>query len=243
MVTAEGGDLEYNLSMIMDGQTGWEHPLGYLPLYGDATRFFGEAEAVYSVTFGVGMAPWNQDYWWAESDYYDDEKLLRWMPWRSFLPHARRRELRPATDYNYPILAEAVKDIIENGGHGAIGAHGQGHGIAPHWEVWMAASAMGPLNALKLGIKEGAYFLGVLDDLGTLEVGKLADLLVLNSNPLEAIRNTTDILYVMQGGILYEADTLDEVWPERRPYGSYPWVDDAAIRADVRSIGFWDRRN
>ena len=89
----------------------------------------------------------------------------------------------------------------------------------------------------------GAYFLGVLDDLGTLEVGKLADLLVLNSNPLEAIRNTTDILYVMQGGILYEADTLDEVWPERRPYGSYPWVDYAAIRADVRSIGFWDRRN
>ena len=84
------------------------------------------------------LAAWNQDYWWAETDYYDDEKLLRWMPWRSFLPHARRRELRPETDYTYPILAEAVKDIIENGGHGAIGAHGQAHGIGPHWEVWMA---------------------------------------------------------------------------------------------------------
>jgi Tol biopolymer transport system component len=239
MVTAEGGDLEYNLSMIMDGQTGWEHPLGYLPLYSDATRFFGAAEAVYSVTFGVGLGPWNQDYWWAESDYYDDEKLLRWMPWRSFLPHARRRELRPQTDYTYPILAEAVKDIIANGGHGAIGAHGQGHGIAPHWEIWMAAAAMGPLDALKLGTKEGAYFLGALDDLGTLESGKLADLLVLNSNPLDDIRNTADIRYVMQGGVLYEADSLDEVWPEQRPYGSYPWVDDAAIRSDDIRIGVW----
>jgi Tol biopolymer transport system component/imidazolonepropionase-like amidohydrolase len=237
MVTAEGGDLEYNLSMIMDGQTGWEHPLGYLPLYSDATRFFGAAKAVYSVTFGVGLAPWNQEYWWAESEYYDDEKLLRWMPWRSFLPHARRRALRPDTDYSYPILAEAVKDIIAAGGHGAIGAHGQAHGIAPHWEVWMAASAMGPLDAIKLATKEGAYFLGVPDDLGTLEVGKLADFLVLNSNPLEDIRNTTDIQYVMQGGILYKADTLDEVWPAQTPYGAYPWVDAEAIRSDERPVG------
>jgi Tol biopolymer transport system component len=239
MVTAEGGDLEYNLSMIMDGHTGWEHPLGYLPLYSDVTRFFGQAETVYSVTFGVGMGPWNQDYFWAESDYYDDEKLLRWMPWRSFLPHARRRELRPETDYTYRVLAEGVKDVIEAGGHGAIGAHGQAHGIAPHWEVWMAASAMGPLRAIELGTKEGAYFLGALDDLGTLEVGKLADLLVLGSNPLEDIRSTTDIRYVMQGGVLYDADTLDEIWPEARAYGAYPWVDDAAIRNDEVPVDVW----
>jgi len=82
----------------------------------------------------------------------------------------------------------------------------------------------------------------VLDDLGTLESGKLADLLVLNSNPLDDIRNTADIQYVMQGGILYEADTLDEVWPEQRAYGSYPWVDAAAIRSDEIRVGVWNRR-
>jgi hypothetical protein len=240
-VTAEGGDLEYNLGMIMDGHTGWEHPLGYLPLYSDVTKFLGAAEAVYSVTFGVGMGPWNENYWWAESNVWEDEKLMRWMPWRTILPHARRRPLRPETDYSFPILAEAVKDVIEHGGHGAIGAHGQGHGIAPHWEVWMAASALGPMGALELASREGAYFLGMLDDLGTLETGKLADFMVLNSNPLDDIRNTTDIEYVVQGGVVRAAATLDEVWPLQRPYGVYPWIDEASLRSDDRPIDWWDR--
>jgi Tol biopolymer transport system component len=240
-VTAEGGDLEYNLGMIMDGHTGWEHPLGYLPLYSDVTRFLGAAETVYSVTFGVGMGPWNENYWWAESDVWKDDKLMRWMPWRTILPHARRRALRPETDYSFPILAEAVKDVIEHGGHGAIGAHGQGHGIAPHWEVWMAATALGPMGALELASREGAYFLGMLDDLGTLETGKLADFMVLNSNPLDDIRNTTDIEFVVQGGIVRQATTLDEVWPLQRPYGVYPWIDEASLRSDDRPIDWWDR--
>ena len=106
----------------------------------------------------------------------------------------------------------------------------------------MAASAMGPLGALKLASLQGAYFLGVQEDLGSIEVGKLADLLVLGSNPLDDIRNTTDIRYVMQGGILFEAETLDEVWPEQRPYGARPWMEQNALRADDRPIDYWDRR-
>jgi hypothetical protein len=240
MITAEGGDLEYNLGMIMDGQTGWEHPMGYLPVYSDVEKFFGKAEATYSVTFGVGANPWNENYWWGESDVWKNEKLQRWMPWRTLLPHARRRMLRPETDYNFPLLAEAVAGIIREGGHGAIGAHGQAHGLGPHWEVWMAASAMGPMGALELASKEGAYFLGVSQDLGSLEVGKLADLMVLNANPLENIRNTADIRWVMQGGILYDADTLDELWPQKKPYGAHPWVDEAALRSDSRPLDYWD---
>lgn len=241
MLTAEGGDLEYILGMVMDGHTAWEHPLGYYPIYEDVSRFLGGAEAVYSVTFGVGGGIWNENYWWAESDLFRDDKLLHWMPWRTFIPHARRRPLRPDSDYGFPILAEALKDIMEFGGHGAIGAHGQAHGIGPHWEVWMAASALGPMGALELASREGAYFLGALEDLGTLEPGKLADLLVLNSNPLDDIRNTTDIRYVIQGGIVFDADTLDEVWPEVRPYGSRPWADEDSLRADELPLDHWDR--
>ena len=59
---------------------------------------------------------------------------------------------------------------------------------------------------------------------------------------LDDIRNTADIQYVMLGGILYDADSLDEVWPKQRPYGTYPWVDDAAIRSNERRIGVWDGR-
>lgn len=100
-------------------------------------------------------------------------------------------------------------------GVGAIGSHGEHHGPAAHWEIWMAASALGPLEALRVTSAHGAHFLGVEQDLGTLEAGKLADLLVLNANPLDNIRNTMDILYVMKGRLVYEAETLDEVWPRR----------------------------
>jgi hypothetical protein len=242
MVTSEGGDLFFNLGMIMDGQTAWEHPLSYVPLYSDVAKFFGQAKAVYSPTFVVaGPGPWNIEYFYAESDVWKDPKQRRWMPWRMTAGHLRRRTLRPDTDYSFPLIAQGLADIIAEGGYGAIGSHGEHHGPDAHWEIWMAASAMGPLEALRLASVHGAYFLGALEDIGTIESGKLADLLVLNSNPLDNIRNTMDILYVMKGGILYEAETLNEVWPSDTPFGPYYWVDDDALRDDNRPVDYWNR--
>lgn len=242
MVTAEGSDLAYNLSMIMDGQTGWEHPMSYMPMYSDAARFFGQAKAVYSPTFVVGgPSAWNDEYFFQEAEVWKNEKLRLWMPWQQLVPHSRRRMLRPVTDYSYPILAQVLADIIAAGGHGAIGAHGQQHGIGSHWEVWMAASAMGPMGALELATNEGAYFLGAENDVGSLATGKLADLMVLNANPLDDIRNTADIRYVMKAGRLYDATTLDEVWPRQRAYGDRPWVNPDVWRSGPVPLDFWDR--
>jgi imidazolonepropionase-like amidohydrolase len=100
----------------------------------------------------------------------------------------------------------------------------------------MLASAMTPLQALTVASLHGARFIGLERDLGSLETGKLADFMVLNTNPLENIRNTKDILYVMKGGVLYDDETLDEVWPNRTPYGRYPWVNSEALRSDDRPI-------
>jgi Tol biopolymer transport system component len=241
MVTGEGGDLFYNLGTIMDGQTGWEHPFTYVPLYSDVAQFFGQAQTVYSATPVVGgPGPWNDEYFFQESDVWRNEKLRRWTPWRQLIPHSRRRVLRPESDYSFPLVAQGVADIIEHGGYGAIGAHGQQHGIASHWEVWILASAMGPMGALEVASKHGAYFLGALDDLGTLTEGKLADVVILNSNPLDDIRNTEDIRYVMKGGVLYDGDTLDEIWPTERSFGPHPWLDEDALRDDVRPVDWWD---
>jgi Tol biopolymer transport system component len=238
MVTAEGGDLFYNISMIVDGQTAWEHPLSYVPLYSDAAKFFGRAGIVYSPTFVVaGPGPANIDYWFGESDVWSQEKQRRWMPWRMNAGHLRRRMLRPDTDYSFPLIAQGMADIIAEGGYGAIGGHGEHHGTNAHWEVWMAASALGPMEALRVASLHGAYFLGAEADLGSLEVGKLADMLILEANPLDDIQNTALIRYVVKGGVVYEADTLDEVWPNQTPYGPYYWVDDDALRTDVRRIG------
>ena len=240
-VTGEGGDLEYDLSMIMDGQTGWEHPLDNLPLYEDVTRFLGAAKATYSVTFGVGSAVWNEEYWWGESEVWKNPRLQKWLPWRTLLPHSRRVMQRPATDYSFPILAQAVADVIAAGGNGAIGSHGQAHGLAPHWEVWMAASALGNHGALELGSLGGARFLGMESDLGSLANGKLADLVVLGGNPLEDIRQTANIRYVMRGGVLYEAESLNEIWPRDRAFGGYPWIDPIALQTDVKGTDYFDK--
>jgi imidazolonepropionase-like amidohydrolase len=163
------------------------------------------------------------------------------MPWRQMVGHLRRRTLRPETDYSFPLLAQGLADIIAEGGYGSIGSHGEQLGLAPQWEVWMAASAMGPLGALRVASLHGAHFLGAEQDLGSIEVGKLADLLVLNANPLENIRNTMNLRYVMKGGVLYDAGTLDEVWPTNTPFGPYYWVDQDALRSDDRPHDFTGR--
>ncbi len=242
-VTAEGGDLEYNLGMIMDGHTGWEHPMSYTPLYSDVAKFFGQAEAVYSPTFMVGgPGAWNEEYFYQTYEIWKDPKMRRWLPWRMLVPSTRRRMLRPETDYSFPLMARGLGDIIEEGGWGAIGAHGQLHGLGSHYEVWMAAAGTDAHTGIEIGTIHGAHFLGLEHELGSLAEGKVADFLVLGSNPLDDIRNTADIVYVIKDGIVYDAGTLDELWPEVRPFGDYYWVDEDALRSDDRPTDYWDRR-
>lgn len=236
-VTSENGDLEYTLGMIMDGHTGFEHPMSYTPLYSDFTSFLGRAQATYSPTFMVGgPGPWNEEYWYQEGEVWKDAKTRRFMPWVTYIPQSRERMRRPATDYSYAWIAQGMADIIAAGGFGAIGAHGQHNGLGSHWETWMSAAATGPMGALEVASLHGARFIGRERDLGSLEVGKLADFMVLNSNPLVNIRNTTDIRYVVKGGVVYDDETLDEVWPRQRPYGTPYWLVPDALKTDVKPI-------
>ena len=219
-------------------------PASVCALYSDATTFFGKASTVYSPTFAVGgPGPGNDEYFFGESEVWKMEKLRLWMPWMQLVPQTRRRMLRPTTDYSFPILAQQVADIQSAGGHGAIGSHGQQHGIASHWEIWMAASALGPMGALELASREGAYFLGAERDVGSLEVGKLGDLVVLNSNPLMNIRNTADIMYVMKGGVLYDGTSLDEIWPRQQPYGPRPWLNKEIWSKGPKTTDHWDKKH
>ncbi len=232
MVTAEGDtDHLSAISLVTDGHTGFEHPILNIPLYRDVTEFLGQARAFYSATLLVaGAGPWGEEYFYQESDIWRNEKLQRFIPWRWLEPHTRRRWLRPPTDYPFPLHAQGAADIVAAGGHATIGAHGQLQGLASHFEIWLYASAMTPMEALRTATVFPAQMIGIARDVGSLEVGKLADMVVLNSNPLDDIRNTTDIRYVMKAGILYDGDTLDEVWPEETPFGDFFWRQEGTRR-------------
>jgi hypothetical protein len=240
--TSEGGHFMEDLGFIMDGQTGFEHSFSEVPMYSDGAKFFGKAGATYSPTLVVaGPSAWSIEYWFGESDWWKDPKQRRWMPWRALVPPTRVRWKRPDTDYSYPLVAQAMADIIAEGGWGAMGSHGEHHGIASHWEVWMGSTALGNHGALEVASLHGARFLGADKDLGSIEVGKLADMMILNSNPLENIRNTTDAKYVMKGGKLYDAMSLDQVWPKAVPFGPYYWVNDDMLQQNTKSTTTFDK--
>lgn len=228
-VTSEAVSYEENLTRIMDGGTGFEHALGFAPMYGDVARFFGQAGFFYSPTFQVsGPGPASKELFLSRINAEEESKLRRFLPPSYLRPRLHQKAVRPETAYGFPLVAEGLADVLAAGGGGAIGSHGEMHGLGSHWDIWMAASALGPHGALELASLHGARFLGVDRDLGTLTVGKLADLLVLEKNPLDDIRHTTSLRWVMKGGTLYDANTLDELWPEARPYGRFPWSAEGA---------------
>ena len=186
---------------------------------------FAEAKIAYTPTLGVAYGgPAGDGYWRARVDLDKDPKSALFTP-SELLVRTRRRPIIVEEDYNFPDIARGLRDIVRAGGIGGLGSHGQQDGIAAHWELWMLQSGdMTNMEALQIATIQGALSIGYETDLGSIEVGKLADLIVLNSNPLDDIRNSTDIRYVMKNGELYEGDTLDRVWPSARPFPIPHWV-------------------
>lgn len=159
---------------------------------------------------------------------WENQRLLTFTPRDIIDPRSRRRPMAAEDDYNHLRIARAAKTIRDAGGLVLLGAHGQLQGRGAHWELWMLAQGgMTPLEALACGTIDGARYLGLDRDIGSLETGKLADLVVLDRNPLADVRNSDSVRFVMVNGRLYDAATLNQVGNHPAPRRPFYWEPGA----------------
>ena len=221
MPTTEGAlDLKLNLTHAIDGFWGTEHALPIVPLYDDVVELMAKTGIAYTPTLLVAYGgPWAENYFYSRSNPHDDPKLSRFTP-HNVLDAATRR--RPGwfmdDEHVFTRLAEGAAEIMRAGGRIGIGSHGQLQGLGYHWELWaLASGGLTPMETLKVATIMGAEIIGFENDIGSIETGKYADLVILSADPLEDIRNTNTVSMVMRNGRLYDANTLEEIAPESKP--------------------------
>ena len=227
MPTTEGGlDFKLNMTQLLDGYPGHEHSLPIYPIYKDVVKSVAESKMAVTSTLLVAYGgPWAEEYFYATEQPYKDKKLQYFTPYEELAAKSRRRGAWfMEEEHVFPKHAEFMKDLIEEGGLGGVGSHGQLQGLGYHWEIWANASGgLSNYNTLKLATIIGAESLGLEGDVGSLEVGKLADILIMDKNPLDNIRNTNTLTHIIKNGVIYDANTLDEIHPVKKEAEKFHW--------------------
>ncbi|MCO4822805.1 MAG: PD40 domain-containing protein [Flavobacteriaceae bacterium] len=242
-VVPEGGSTFYtNMTMIMDGHTGVEHNIPVAPVYKDVTTLWGNSNTGYTPTLVVNYAGMSGEYYWYQNtNVWENEKLLKYFPRGIIDSRSRHRVMVPQEEYDngYVLTSQTCKALTDVGVKVNLGAHGQLQGLGAHWELWMLQhGGMTNLEALRAATLNGAQYLGMGNDIGSLETGKLADLIVLDKNPLEDIRHTESVIYTMVNGRLYDTETMNEIgnheqertpfyWENNKYNAAFPWHEES----------------
>lgn len=226
LVMPEGGSTFFtNMNMIADGHTGIEHNIPVVPVYKDVAQFWNGSKTGYTPTLIVSYgSQFGENYWYDRTNVWENQKLLNFTPRNIIDMRARRRTTSEYRDYGHIDVSRAVNYIADGGTKVNLGSHGQLQGLGAHWELWMLGQGrMKPHDILKVATINGAEYLGMDKEIGSLEKGKLADLIVLNEDPLQDIRNTEDIKYVMVNGRIYDAESMNELGNQTKPAGKFWW--------------------
>lgn len=227
LVVEEGGStFHHNMTMILDGATTIEHNLPIAPLYRDVIELWRHTDVRNTPTLVVSYGGLSGEYWWyARDDVWLDGKLARFFPRETLDARSIRRETAPDWDYYHIEVARAKKALRDAGVKIQVGGHGQLQGLSPHWEAWsLVQGGFTNWEALRAFTIDGVDSIGFGKQLGSLEVGKKADLVVLNSNPLDDIRATADTRYVMVNGRLFDVDAdMAEIGNRAVPAPTFYW--------------------
>lgn len=240
-VVPEGGSFFFhNMSMILDGHTTIEHNIPVAPLYKDIVNLWKNSGTANTPTLIVSYGSLNGEYYWYQhTNVWEKERLMRFTPRPVIDTRSRHRTMAPEEEYEngHILVSKSLKKLNDAGVTINMGAHGQLQGLGAHWEIWMMAQGgMTPMEALRTATVNPAKSLGLDEYVGSLKAGKLADLLVMDKNPLDDIYNTESIRYTMVNGRLYDAETMNEVgnyskehspfyWETGKNAGSFPWYE------------------
>lgn len=216
IVVPEGGSFfHHNLTQVVDGHTGVEHNIPVAPLYQDVITLWSNSRTHNTPTLIVNYGGLNGEYqWYQNTDVWTKKRLMQFMPKHILDERSRHRTHAPAEEYEngHILVSKSCKKLQDAGVNINLGAHGQLNGLGAHWELWMLQQGgMSNLQALRCATLNGAKYLGLDAEIGSLEVGKLADFIVLDQNPLDNIQNTESIRYVLLNGRMYDADNLNEI--------------------------------
>ena len=216
MVVPEGGStFMHNMTMIVDGHTGIEHTLPVQTAYDDVFDLWRGTGVGYTPTLCVAYGGISGErYWYEVDDLWLHPRLNRFLPPHKLHPQSHRRQKAPLEDYNHIRVAEIARQVVRDGGLVQAGGHGQLNGVDTHWELWsFVQGGMTPLEALECGTIKGAKYLGLDQSIGSLEEGKLADLIVIErgADPTKNIRDSEKVDLVMTNGRLFRAANMAEV--------------------------------
>ncbi|PTS81599.1 amidohydrolase, partial [Sphingomonas sp. HMWF008] len=226
-VVPEGGSLfAMDISLIQDGNSTVEHNVPLIAFYKDVVDLWTQTKTNYTptlvVTYG-GLA--GDPYWRQHTDVWKHPIVSRYEPPAMLLAQNGRRTMAPEDAFVDDESAREAGKLAARGIQVSIGAHGQQPGLGAHWEMWsFVRGGWSPIDALRAGTIMPATSLGYAKDVGSLEVGKLADLVVLDADPTVDIRNSDKINRVMLGGRLYDPLTMDEVVTGTRKSAPLWWV-------------------
>jgi imidazolonepropionase-like amidohydrolase len=214
MVVPEGGSLfHHNMTMLIDGHTGIEHAIPLANLYNDVLQLWQQTQVGYTPTFNVAYGGlMGENYWYQESPVYQQPLLQKYVPQALLTERARRVTTAPSHEWNHIDVAKHAKKLLDLGVLINLGAHGQREGLGAHWELWsMVQGGFSPIEAIWAGTRNGAKYLGLDGELGQLSVGKLADLMIIDGNPLVDIQDSQKVSLVMVNGTLYETQKMTQI--------------------------------
>ena len=198
--------------LLTDGYTGFDHPAFAVPVYDDVRQYLARTGTSWTPNFNI---VWGTDGGAADAERAFVREVLRRWPdqrakWDFYYPHRTLDTLPPRRAWERTRssrVAKAAAYLMAGGVKIGISAHNP-PALFTLGEMWHLQQAGAPRgDILRAGTMIGAEKMGLDRELGSLEKGKVADMLVLRGNPLEDVINIVATRYVLLDGVIYDATT------------------------------------